>query len=182
MVVIHALWLSFCHGVFSSIIVICWRPKGNVFIYFMLYSYAQFIWPCSMACCLLLYHIHVFFHYRFLLMHRGCLSMQHAWLLILHISWEGTLLPTACCGNNILYIMYIILCFMVICSYFIALYSSVTPAFSCTESKIPKWQMSLACLNVHLSQNAQMPMVVNSCAWLFKYYHDFTCFTITIRS
>lgn len=134
MVVVHALWLSFCLGIFSSIIAICWRPKENVFIYFMLYSYAQFIWPCSMACCLLLYHIHVFFYYRFLLMHRGCLSMQHAWLLTLHISWEGTLLPTACCGNDVLYIMYIILCFMVICSYSIALYSSITPAFSCTES------------------------------------------------
>lgn len=170
---------------FSDIIAICcWPKKKCIHVLYPLFIY-KFILSCPMVCCLLLYHIHVFLYYKFLLMHRGCLSMQHAWLLTPRISWEGTLLPTACCGNDVLYIMYIILCFMVICSYSIALYSSITPAFSCTEpinsqmiDVIPCLWLVWMCIRVKCSNTCGG----YSCTWLFKYYHDFICFIITICS
>lgn len=157
-----------CHVTPSSIITIyCW-PKENVFRYYVSFihmpsPFEHIPWHVF----LFLYHIHILLYYRFLLMHHACLSMQHACLLILHGSWAGTVIATALQANGVLCIMYISLCFMVICSYSMALYSSITPAFSCTlsvYSKIIAFNlMPLVCLSVHHSQ------MLNLLVWLFMH-------------
>lgn len=149
-----------CHVIPSSIITIhCW-PKRMYLCLMFPYSYAQSIWAYSMTCFLLLCHIHMPLYCRFLLVHHGCLSMQHACLLIPHGSWAGTIIAYCSSkGNSVLCILYVSLHFMVIC-----FYSLIAPVFSCTMSVYSKMiacnLMPLVCLSVHHSQ------MLNRLVWL----------------
>lgn len=94
-------------------------------------------------------------------------------------------LLTALWGNGILYIMYITLCFMVIFSYSMALYSSIICAFSCTKSIYPKMIDLISChcfVWVCIRVKCSNAYGGYSCTWLFKHYHDFTCFIKRICS
>lgn len=131
-----------------------------------------------MTCCLLQYHIHVLLYYKFLL-------TQHACLLIPHSSWAGTFIAYCSMGKW---------CFthrlyqFVLYGNFLLFYGSPLLNHSCLfmhrvyRSKNDRcYLMSLACLSVRQSEMLNA-YVGYSCTWLFKHYHDFTCFIVRICS